>query len=523
MKKQIIGIKNEPKNYTNENATAVIGARRLDNYSEEILEAYLEVLGKYAVEIGEVISDYNKTSNDKTMALRLLRTTSPYTQNRDKHQKMVSRLAVECAKRLNLNVGTTSVMASNHDVGHTFYGHGGEWWLSEIKEELGMGEYTHNALAPKELVYRYKVYDKIIGNISKKHPEITMAELLRIRKSLWIIFDGINAHNGELTDNEFVPKTSKTEKDFEEEVMRCHTEKGFDRTIMPATIEGCLIRMCDKIAYTPYDMLDGIFEGFIEGIDGEHKEVLLELGISEEEIEEANKTWKEDKAQGHKKYEAIARKIQAKFVASVVENSSKSVIKMGRETSILMHKLRAVNNKRIVDLEVLREDNELIPVAIRGAMNRFADTIQKDIGIETLRTINENRELIENLTEKYRNTPYEDFISYISTTNPEIFDFNKEMVRRTSESSEAGRGIDLDRKLELEFGAEYLSTLSDTRFLKLILDLGLITIEQAKSLTRTYVDIGLEGLKAEHCEPKEWLEILQMQSEGLRKMEEEQK
>ena len=60
MKKQIIGIKNEPKNYTNENATAVIGARRLDNYSEEILEAYLEVLGKYAVEIGEVISDYNK-------------------------------------------------------------------------------------------------------------------------------------------------------------------------------------------------------------------------------------------------------------------------------------------------------------------------------------------------------------------------------------------------------------------------------------------------------------------------------
>ncbi|MDE5830327.1 MAG: hypothetical protein K2H53_01145 [Clostridia bacterium] len=140
--------------------------------------------------------------------------------------------------------------------GHTFLGHGGEWYLSNIKEEYGLGVYTHSALGPKELIYRYGIYDEIIGRISAFNPEITDKELKRIRSSLWVIFDGISSHNGELSDSEIRPNLEKTESGFEEEILRSHTEKGFDRKIMPATIEGSLIRMCDKIAYIPSDMLD---------------------------------------------------------------------------------------------------------------------------------------------------------------------------------------------------------------------------------------------------------------------------
>ena len=236
----------------NQKSTAMIQRERLGNYSNEIKDS-LEI---YAEEIESSILPYNKTSAGKTMALRLVRTSTQKTQNRKTHQEMVEMLAVECAKRLGLNVETVRVMAKNHDKGHTPFGHGGEWWLSDIKKEIGLGVYTHNALGAKELIYRYKIYDEILDRIKEFYPDITESELKRIRKSLWLIFDAINSHNGELSENEFKPNSGKTEKDFEEEIMRCHVEDGFDKTIMPATIEGCLIRMCDKIAYTPFDMVD---------------------------------------------------------------------------------------------------------------------------------------------------------------------------------------------------------------------------------------------------------------------------
>ena len=218
----------EQEHLINQKSTAIIQSKRLENYSNEIKEA----LESYAEEIDASILPYNRTSSGKTMALRLVRTSTQKTQNRKTHQEMVEMLAVECAKRLGLNEEAVRVMAKYHDVGHTLFGHGGEWWLSDIKREIGLGVYTHNALGAKELIYRHRIYDEIIDRIKEFHPEVTETELKRIRKSLWLIFDAINSHNGELSENEFKPNSEKTEKDFEEEIMRCHIEDGFDRTIM---------------------------------------------------------------------------------------------------------------------------------------------------------------------------------------------------------------------------------------------------------------------------------------------------
>lgn len=108
----------------------------------------------------------------------------------------------------------------------------------------------------KSLYIGIGIYDEILDRIKAFNPQITDKELGRIRKSLWLIFDGINSHNGEKTETEFRPDSEKTETLFLEEIMSCFTTKGFDRTIMPATLEGCLIRLCDKISYIPYDMAD---------------------------------------------------------------------------------------------------------------------------------------------------------------------------------------------------------------------------------------------------------------------------
>ena len=240
------------KNYKNQKSLAKVQARRLETYAEELAK----VLEQYSEEIAPVIAEYNKTSTEKTMALRLIRNSSRQIQNRRNHQDMVEGLAVMIAKELGLNVEVARLIAKNHDVGHTFFGHGGEWWLSNIKEKYDLGVYTHNSIGPKELIYRHGIYDEMIERIKSYHPSLKEGELKRIRRSLWVMFDGINSHNGELSEAEFIPDKEKCELDFEDELFKCHTQKGYDRKMIPATIEGCLIRICDKMAYTPYDMLD---------------------------------------------------------------------------------------------------------------------------------------------------------------------------------------------------------------------------------------------------------------------------
>ena len=93
--------------------------------------------------------------------------------------------------------------------------------------------------------------------------------------------EGINSHNGERSEREYKPDLTKTEKDFKIENLLCHTKKGFDKTVLPATPEAALMRICDKISYIPYDMVDGIREGFISGLNEEYRIVLRQLGITD--------------------------------------------------------------------------------------------------------------------------------------------------------------------------------------------------------------------------------------------------
>lgn len=496
------------QNYTNEKSRAKVQARRLETYAEEATKA----LETYTEELAPVLQEYNKTSSEKTMALRQIRNSSRKIQNRRAHQDMVEGIAVMIAKKLGLNVGVARLIVRNHDVGHTFFGHGGEWWLSNIKEKYDLGVYTHNSLGPKELIYRHGIYDEIIERIQSYNPNITFKELKRIRNSLWVIFDGINSHNGELSETEFIPDTEKSELDFEDEIRKCHTQKGYDRKMMPATIEGCLIRMCDKIAYTPYDMIDGLYEGIIDKLDGDYIEILTSLGITEEEIEIANLTGK---------YEKIARRLQVIFAQSVIENSSKSAIKMDPEVSRLMHRLRDVNNREIINLEVLGEDEETYPVAIENLMNHFADLIQENMPVEDLRFVFRHYGTIQRMMEKYKGTPDEDFVKYILGTGPEIYDFNEEMIDEI-ETAKAAAGtpseIPHERKIALEFGAEYLSTLSDIEFINLLVAQGQITEEQLKSLSRTYKSIGRAGLLEEQHMQEQWKEIQKAQAEATAQM-----
>lgn len=93
-----------------------------------------------------------------------------------------------------------------------------------------------------------------------------------------------------------------------------------------------------------------------------------------------------------------------------------------------------------------------------------------------------------------------------------------ETVSRNLEAQGKAPKLDHERKMRLEFGVEYLSTLSDFEFLNLLISQGIITEEQRKSLTRTYREIGRDGLIKEQYRPKEWRQIAKAQKEDTDKM-----
>lgn len=189
---------------------------------------------------------------------------------------------------------------------------------------------------------------------------------------------------------------------------------------------------------------------------------------------------------------------------------------MDLETSRLMHRLRDINNRKIIDLEVLKEDGETYPVAIRKLMNHFADiTLDNLEGIEDIRCANTDYNVARKFMGSYKGTPDEGFAKFIITTTPEIYDFNEKMIKQVNSHNE----IDFERKMALEFGAEYLSTLSDTQFLNLLSEQKIITDKQRESLTRTYKSIGREGLIKEHERMDEWKKISKEQEESTKNME----
>lgn len=332
----------------------------------------LKRLEKYANEIDMVLTLYNKKSCDETMMVKGLRRSSGETTVRKTHQEDVEKITKEIAKKLGLNEQIVGIMAKHHDIGHTFLGHSGEWWISNIQENDGIGNVYHNAVGARELVYTEHIYDQIIEKIKVHNSEIGSKELKKIKDSLWLVMDGINTHNGEKPEKEYIANIQKTQKDFESEMLKCYGIKGYDRTIEPATPEACLMRLADQISYIPLDMVDGLREGLIrdeegnvvDSLDEDYIKVLTALGIDRAEIELASQ---------EKSYSKIAEKVKEIFINNVIANSKKEKITMSPDIMTLMNQLRNLNNQKAVNNVVLAEDQATYPPAIRALRDKYAE------------------------------------------------------------------------------------------------------------------------------------------------------
>ncbi len=172
---------------------------------------------------------YNRYS-DKTQVFSLYKNDD--ISRRAFHVQLVSRIARNIGKALNLNIDLIEAIALAHDIGHTPFGHGGEKILSEIYNENTGKYFNHN-------VHSVRVLDKLASkNISLQ------------------VLDGVLCHNGELEQKKYKPCKLKGFEEFDEKTNRCYIDEKYISSLIPSTLEGCVVRVSDIIAYLGKDRQD---------------------------------------------------------------------------------------------------------------------------------------------------------------------------------------------------------------------------------------------------------------------------
>lgn len=173
------------------------------------------------------------------------------------HVQLVSRIARTIGKTLNLNLDLIEAIALGHDIGHTPFGHKGENYLDELYFAHTGRHFSHN-------IHSVRVLDEIFPlNISLQ------------------TLNGIAAHDGEMELEKYEPKELANFCEFDRRIEACYINKANIKKLVPETLEGCVVRISDIIAYLGKDRQDaertkiGESDLFDDGAIGKHNSEII--------------------------------------------------------------------------------------------------------------------------------------------------------------------------------------------------------------------------------------------------------
>jgi len=190
---------------------------------------------------------------DKTQVFYMV--ANDHITHRVLHVQLVSKIARSAGRFLGLNEDLIEAIALGHDIGHPPFGHDGEQVLTELSLAHGLPPFHHNIQS------------------------VLCLDRLERQGRGWNLslqtLDGILFHDGETHSPELRPS-------------RGHDFPLLDRLVAqgpgamalgaatPMTLEGCLVRLCDTIAYIGRDIEDAIELKLIsrDEIPGEYRELL---------------------------------------------------------------------------------------------------------------------------------------------------------------------------------------------------------------------------------------------------------
>ena len=159
------------------------------------------------------------------------------------HVQLVSRVARGIGSLLGLNCELIEAIALGHDVGHTPFGHAGERFLSKCYHERTGRYFNHN-------VHSVRVLDR----------------LYRRNVSLQTL-DGVLCHNGEFARQVLRTGDTAAFEQLDALVEACAADEHAIKELRPSTLEGCVVRVSDMIAYVGKDRTDALDMGVLDSLD----------------------------------------------------------------------------------------------------------------------------------------------------------------------------------------------------------------------------------------------------------------
>jgi dGTPase len=192
---------------------------------------------------------------DKTQVFYLVE--NDHITHRVIHVQLVSKIARTIGRCLRLNEDLIEAIALGHDIGHIPYGHFGENCLSGLCEQYGIGKFSHN-------VQSVRFLDQI------EDCDLTMQ-----------VLDGVLCHNGEADDVRIAPEPLENWAAFDKKVQ---DNADGRRSRSPMTLEGCVVKFADTIAYIGRDLQDARDVGLIGDATQIPENAKVVLGSTNREI-----------------------------------------------------------------------------------------------------------------------------------------------------------------------------------------------------------------------------------------------
>ena len=346
-------------------------------------------LSKYATKDKDVIYLKNEESSDIRTAFfrdidRIIYSLS-YTRYMDKtqvfsfndndhickrmiHVQFVSKIARTIGRALGLNEDLIEAAALGHDLGHVPFGHVGEHILNEISLKNNEGYFNHNIQSVRTLM-----------NIENggKGKNISLQ-----------VLDAIMCHNGEFVMDKYYPK-KKTKEDFLTELNDSYKK---DVELIPMTLEGCVVRVSDLIAYIGRDIEDALRLGLIKG-DSVPEEITNVLGKTNSQIVNT-------------------------IILDIINNSfDKPYIKLSDDVYNAIKALKTFNYKNIYEKANTKED----VARYKKMFNELFDSYMNDLENKNLSSsIYQNFLLFKN-TEYTNNSNARIVIDYIAGMTDDYF------------------------------------------------------------------------------------------------------
>jgi len=289
------------------------------------------------------------------------------------HVQYVSKIARTIGRALNLNEDLIEAAALGHDLGHVPYGHVGEKILNALSLKYNEGYFNHNIQSVRNLMY---LEDNGRGK------NITIQ-----------VLDAIMCHNGELALKVYEPK-NKTLEEFLDAYNKSYTDKNVDLT--PMTIEGCVVRISDLIAYVGKDVEDAIRLGIIKRKDLP-KDVIEVLGDNNRDI--------------------VNTIILDIIKNSVDENDEVRYIKLSDKVYDAVEALKAFNYKNIYNKANSPEDIKRYEEMFSYLFETYLSDLQIGNHNSTIYNL-----YLDNMSDEYRsNTDARIVIDYIAGMTDDYF------------------------------------------------------------------------------------------------------